>query len=136
MPPREAVRNVVQLDAHAVDAVRLERLRALVTVAMRQVEQSVGDAGHLMVKRHVREPDRNHGDRLVCRKLELDGWRAQDFERLLQAVAVEHQGTAVLFALVMRQIGGGRVGTPFAGKQADAERRLDRHHLLVDPLAR
>jgi hypothetical protein len=79
---RDGVGDRVELDADAVAAAGLERLRVLVRVAVAQVEEAARDERGGAVGEDVAEPHAHERLRPVGLELELDGGDAEH-DRLL-----------------------------------------------------
>ena len=130
MAGRDRLCHCVERHADPVALARSEPFGSVVAGAVGEVQQAVADAGSPAVEGDVGEPDGDHRDRLVDRELEVYHRCAEDFHPFGEDIAVEGQGTAVLFALVIGQIGWCVVGAPFSGELADRQWRLHGQRLL------
>ncbi len=64
--------QVVELQPHLIPSSRLERLRGFVIFAMREIQQSVGNAQHRSIWCHFSEADREHRQWLIDTQIKLD----------------------------------------------------------------
>ena len=111
---REMLRNVVQLQAYAVAPSRFQRLGVFVAVAVGQVEHAIGHAGGRAVGRDIVEARDQKGVGPVGRDVRFQHRRAHDLHRLGQGLRLEHDGAAVVLALVAGRVGDEAVLAPFA----------------------
>ena len=130
MAGRDRLRHGVESHADPVTLARGECLGSVVACAVGEVEQAIADAGGPAVGRDVGEPDGDHRDRLVDRELEVHHRGAEDLHPLGEDVAVEGQGAAVLFALVVGEVGWCVVGAPLPGELAHRQWGLHGQDLL------
>ena len=100
----------------------LERIGAVVAVAVGEVEQPARDQQRGAVGRHAAEAHGHQRARPVGRQLQLQLGEAQDLERLGERREVERERALVLGALVARPVALAAVGAPGAGVGAG---RLD-----------
>lgn len=101
--------RAVQLDRHVIQLSGFQGLRLLAPVPVGQVEHAIGDAGRLARRPDVAQTHRELGHGSVGRDPGHKGWQTEDLQRLLQRLTLEHQGPAVLLALVIGQVGHGGV---------------------------
>ena len=91
-----------------------------VAVAMRQVEQAVGNERRGAVRRDVLQPGGDHRRRLVEAISRVTTAAPNISSALPERLGVEADRATVVGALVGRQFAGEAVGTPFA--EGDAGR--------------
>ena len=104
-PAANACAAFVELQADRLAPARLQRLRILVAVAMRQVEQAVGDARRGAVRRDVAKPRRTNAFGLSTRHVERRPPARRGSRGARRAARYRRQRAAVLVALVARQVG-------------------------------
>src|ERR1700733_1373509 len=95
-------------------------------VAMRQIEDAVGNPPGGAVRRDVANPDAELRSGFVGSDLDGDLRRAEDFHPLGQRIAVEDERKAVVVALIDRSLAQDASAHPFPDRQARPARRADR----------
>ena len=105
----------------------LHRRRRLVAVAVREVEDAVGDARRAAVGMDVAEPHRDHGGRTVGEELEPDHRSADDVERRLERRCRNRR--------TWRRPRAGRRAFPARARWRSIRRRPCRNPAAVDDLA-
>jgi hypothetical protein len=118
----ERVGDGLQRELHRDGLAGHERLRAVVAVAVAQVEDAARDEGGGAVRRDVAQARDDERGRPVGGEVQPQPRDAEQLHGLLERRGVEGQRPCVLSALVCRQVGRVAVRQPGAGVGADGER--------------
>ena len=117
------MRDVVHLDHRLGALARQKRFRVLMTVAVGEVQQAIGDSRRPAIWGHVIETHADQRLRLVADEAERNGWRAKDFDALGERFGDEHQRAPIILALVRRPFGITAITADFARRDANPQRR-------------
>src|SRR5699024_2407616 len=96
-----------------------------VTLGVGAVEAPVAGPGAASIWSNIGQPRGAHRDRFGRGEFEFHHRRAEDLRGFGELIGIEHEGTAVVFTLVIGQVGRGVIGAPLASVLPDRERGLD-----------
>ena len=110
--------DVVHLHLHGVGAARLQVLGHFVSVAVGEVQQTVGHPARGSVRRQLAEAHVEQALRLVERHFQGEGRRPEDLQGVFERLAVEAERAGIVGELI-RGLGGvsGAVARPRGGAE-------------------
>ena len=106
--------EVVELQPDLIPSSGLERLRRFVTLAMREIQQSVRDTQDRPIGCHLSETDCDHGHRLIDAQFKLDDRCAPNLKPFGQRIILEHERAAVVGTLIARHFTIRTESAPFS----------------------
>ena len=107
--------EVVELHPYLIPSARLERLRCFMTLAMREIQQPVGDTEDGPIGCHFSETDSNHGHRLIDAQIKLHDRCAQHLKSFGQWITIEDERAAIVWSLIARHFTIRAESAPFSG---------------------